>query len=559
MIKKQCVNKNKQMPESESEYLCGASSRPNRGSRSKESESGRSMVEMLGVLAIMGVLAIVGVAGYRWAMDKYNANEILNEVRKRAVTASQQRILGRTIDLSEWNNTIQGHPVVTADNYNGDTSFFALTVSGIEQGVCDHVIKEKILFAVEEKVGEVVVGEDTTCAEGENAVTFAFANDLNAEARLTDDGEPDVPPEPKECPSGWTGNDCKTPDQSCNGHGMFVDEPGFMTACICETGWGGNNCDVVCPNDQYPLKGLDFNTGQPNGTCYSCSTDSYLVSGDGCSKCSNRFVVATDGVSACVPCSFGMAVPATEAECSMCPNREMVNGACVSKCEDGLWNKYGNCVPCSTEQAVSATEAECSKCPNREMVDGLCAVKCEDGFRGEDNNCYVCSIGESVRASAVECAKCDATDTPRMYDNYYGLCYRQTCDLNQFRSYRNACIPCDDPKDVYMSALEDTECKKCGRYWVHWSQKYGPLRNITPNYCVRTCPAGLAPDPETHDCVPGKDYFFDYYNYLYPCSYSGVVHVASEEACAVCDATDTPRQATRVEDSYGWYWYCRLK
>ena len=147
-------------------------------SRNRDSESGRSMVEMLGVLAIMGVLVIGGVAGYRWAMDKYNANEILNEVRKRAVTVSQQRILGQPIDLSEWSTTIQGHPVTTADNYNGNTSFFALTVAGIEKGVCDKVIAEKIPFVVEEKIGDVVVEEETVCAEGSNDVTFAFNNTL---------------------------------------------------------------------------------------------------------------------------------------------------------------------------------------------------------------------------------------------------------------------------------------------------------------------------------------------------------------------------------------------
>ena len=79
---------------------------PRRRESRKSDESGRSMVETLGVLAIMGLLVIGGVAGYRYAMDKYNANEILNEVRKRAVTASQQRVLGQPIDLSEWSNTI---------------------------------------------------------------------------------------------------------------------------------------------------------------------------------------------------------------------------------------------------------------------------------------------------------------------------------------------------------------------------------------------------------------------------------------------------------------------
>ena len=39
------------------------------------SESGRSMVEMLGVLAIIGVLSIGAVAGYKFAITKYKANE----------------------------------------------------------------------------------------------------------------------------------------------------------------------------------------------------------------------------------------------------------------------------------------------------------------------------------------------------------------------------------------------------------------------------------------------------------------------------------------------------
>ena len=41
-------------------------------------QTGRSMVEMLGVLAIVGVLSIAGLMGYRYAMNKHKANLILN-------------------------------------------------------------------------------------------------------------------------------------------------------------------------------------------------------------------------------------------------------------------------------------------------------------------------------------------------------------------------------------------------------------------------------------------------------------------------------------------------
>ena len=48
-------------------------------------ETGRSMVEMLGVLAIIGVLSIGGIAGYTMAMNKYEANQIVNAVMHAAV------------------------------------------------------------------------------------------------------------------------------------------------------------------------------------------------------------------------------------------------------------------------------------------------------------------------------------------------------------------------------------------------------------------------------------------------------------------------------------------
>lgn len=47
-----------------------------------KNESGRSMVEMLGVLAIIGVLSVGGIAGYKTAMEKITTNhamEILND------------------------------------------------------------------------------------------------------------------------------------------------------------------------------------------------------------------------------------------------------------------------------------------------------------------------------------------------------------------------------------------------------------------------------------------------------------------------------------------------
>lgn len=51
----------------------------------KKFESGRSMVEMLGVLAIIGVLSIGGIAGYTLAMKRHRANQIVDILNKHAL------------------------------------------------------------------------------------------------------------------------------------------------------------------------------------------------------------------------------------------------------------------------------------------------------------------------------------------------------------------------------------------------------------------------------------------------------------------------------------------
>ena len=46
----------------------------------KDEQSGRSMVEMLGVLAIIGVLSVAGIAGYSKAMAKYKLSKTTDQV-----------------------------------------------------------------------------------------------------------------------------------------------------------------------------------------------------------------------------------------------------------------------------------------------------------------------------------------------------------------------------------------------------------------------------------------------------------------------------------------------
>ena len=54
----------------------------------KKAQSGRSMIEMLGVLAIVGVLSAGGVAGYSMAMQTYKTNQLIEKIQ---IIATQAR------------------------------------------------------------------------------------------------------------------------------------------------------------------------------------------------------------------------------------------------------------------------------------------------------------------------------------------------------------------------------------------------------------------------------------------------------------------------------------
>lgn len=48
----------------------------------RKNDSGRSIVEMLGVLAIMGVITVMGISGYSQAIGRINRNKVTEEITK---------------------------------------------------------------------------------------------------------------------------------------------------------------------------------------------------------------------------------------------------------------------------------------------------------------------------------------------------------------------------------------------------------------------------------------------------------------------------------------------
>ncbi len=136
-------------------------------------ESGRSMVEMLGVLAVIGVLSIGGIAGYRTAMDYYQANEIIDSVSKAATQLSVGLVAGtagKTLTLDE-TTTTNGYDMAAAIDAPGT---FVVQVQGVTKSVCENILNRD---------WELPLEMTAECADSTN-MDFVFANDLSDEATV---------------------------------------------------------------------------------------------------------------------------------------------------------------------------------------------------------------------------------------------------------------------------------------------------------------------------------------------------------------------------------------
>ncbi|MBQ7413405.1 MAG: hypothetical protein IJV07_03935 [Alphaproteobacteria bacterium] len=241
-------------------------------------QSGRSMVEMLGVLAIVGVLTIGGIAGYRYAINKSNANTILNAVSQMAVTASTELTTQGTINLSEWkdengNLSINGAYDVTTEQYNDGA--FGITVSDMNDEVCQRIdgmdwkVPEDIAINTDES------GQSGSCDQGEaNTITFVFTNTLGKETD-SDEGED----EPETCAF----SPCMTCEEDANGNqthaflpaGTECSQAGMKGVCDaygrCKPN-EGQSCSSIngCPDGYFCNYGGHSGDYQGGGTPDVC-------------------------------------------------------------------------------------------------------------------------------------------------------------------------------------------------------------------------------------------------------------------------------------------------
>ncbi|MBO6281282.1 MAG: hypothetical protein J6N49_01990 [Alphaproteobacteria bacterium] len=81
-------------------------------------ETGRSMIEMLGVLAIIGVLSVGGIAGYSKAMMQYKINKTVDQVSQ--IVGNMRTLYGSQKNYANIDATILKKAHIIPDEMWGD-------------------------------------------------------------------------------------------------------------------------------------------------------------------------------------------------------------------------------------------------------------------------------------------------------------------------------------------------------------------------------------------------------------------------------------------------------
>ena len=152
----------------------------------RKKQSGRSMIEMLGVLVIIGVLSVAALFGFTYAMNKIKANNTLHDVNLWALRASeteQTYLIGQTIPTDDIGyKTIYGYDITLVSA--GD-NLFAVEVIGVPDKVCRLLLNmaysSYIIETTNDDMGNGIQfnGKDISVCETNPTLYFYFDQNIN--------------------------------------------------------------------------------------------------------------------------------------------------------------------------------------------------------------------------------------------------------------------------------------------------------------------------------------------------------------------------------------------
>ncbi|MGN0919921.1 MAG: hypothetical protein ACI4OR_04120, partial [Alphaproteobacteria bacterium] len=373
--------------------------------------------------------------------------EILNELQKRAITASQQRFLGNNINLGEFDRMIQGKYPTTAETYQG-SRFFGILVANVEQNICRHILNNKPKMASD--VFVVKTGEAGTdeCPDGEAQIKFIFTDDFSTTEpvrRCTK--QRDCASACEACQNGICIQSCPS-GQECTRSSGAIGSWGL-------TGWKYADTSVQCCPSELVV----------NGTC--CASVSYDETGNKlCCKYTNQTSCCPAGQfhagEQCYDCDEPNGIYGTLgiSGCDMCPNRVLVGErGCALECPDPdqiVWNgrclcpnerpildtHSGKCLPCGIQKGLWHSAFVGMLEMDRQPATGTVALYCGHMWIQAG---YVGKIEEG-------------------YIPYYQVVLKDPADKPVLEKYGDNRVRCDQ---VYIEQLKyQSQCETCGGTWT---------------------------------------------------------------------------------------------
>ena len=384
--------------------------------QTKMNEIGRSMIEILGVLAVIGVLSVGAVAGYRYAMDKYRANDIVYEVNMRATDVWHRfqdkplPALGDETAFSEWNNTTQtGYPITISPF--PDVAF-KIGVQNVSSRVCKNVMTMNLHQIIEgfqfaQINGAKYLGDASLCGNDETINEIVFTSFLDSQD-----------PNTQHCVED---SDChsKCAEKVCNGETMTCDDqcPEWSKPVRLE-----ETCECVecVKNSDCKFKGEGYICDETTYTCSAlqkvCPAGTFRTQNGACVACDNgsNFIVlkngepfpntedTVDGYTMCQQCADS----GTERQYGTLVD-DVERAYCSFMCTKGYSYQSSNegCIPCSNMDAhkiknETISKEQCLACPNHEWYfhsDYYC--------RGSDIECPYGEYRTAPNGTCVSCAE----------------------------------------------------------------------------------------------------------------------------------------------------------
>ncbi|MBQ6854795.1 MAG: hypothetical protein IJO11_05080 [Alphaproteobacteria bacterium] len=493
--------------------------------QTKINELGRSMVEILGVLAVIGVLSVGGIIGYKYAMDKYRTNDIVESVHMRStdiwhIYHDTKKTLPETepgVDaFPEYGETTKtGFPIMITSHLD---VAFKIWVDEVPNNICKQVLGQNLNQYVKglkyiQVNGLRYEGNLNICPK-DDVAQMVFTSFINTDGSTREEGDSQRCAENEDCDSCCGTPYCDTKSMTCvdecTTKGQVCNPDGCgCVDCVQDSDCPSNNpvCDVtrnICVKIP-PQCGEGENFGKEfraaNGACVKCSNMGSVIimnsdDNEGIFESEVGGITVKDthsGREMCLACT------SPEHRVEEAGSGDNLKTYCATGCVKGVsfLSKSNGCVKCdsSNEPTIPNDDqafAQCAACSNRVWLrpdprsggNSSCVLKdCPEGYFKNSGKCRKCKLDSST--------DCYGANWPACFDYYAAKIWHegfQTSAGSLKSQWESECLAC---------ATTSNEALREKHQLVTISEWLGKA-----TYCPRAC------DPNT---------FQSHYGTCYPC------------------------------------------